>query len=299
MIIEHNLNNYQLVENYRDDPILRNNFFEFVKKIFPGLSFNEWYKSGYWTDKYIPYSLVANNQIVSNVSISKMNICIEGKFVRGIQFGTVGTLPKFSKLGLSKYLMDFVLEKYKDSTELFFLFANDSVLEFYPKFGFERLTEVVYQLNSNIPKPNFDARKLDINNNSDFTLIQELISKRLILTKNFGSTDYDFITMWHIINVYSKNLYYLAKEQIIFIYTLNNTRLHIWDIIFTNSFDILLVLPKIISSENIDSIYFHFPPDLVKFNYDKIMEDQESLFFVKGNFPIRGKPFKFPVTAQT
>lgn len=299
MIMEHGLNKFQLVENYRDEKVLRNNFFEFVNKIFPGLSFNEWYKSGYWTDKYIPYSLVANNQIVSNVSISKMNICIEGKFVCGIQFGTVGTLPEFRKLGLSKYLMEIVLEKYKDSTELFFLFANDSVLEFYPKFGFERLTEVVYQLNSNIPKPNYDARKLNMNNHSEFTLIKELTSKRLMLTKIFGATYFDFITMWHIINVYSKNLYYLEKEQIIFIYTLNNTRLHIWDIIFTNSFDILLVLPKIILSENVESIYFHFPPDQVKFNYDKILEDQESLFFVKGNFPIRGKPFKFPVTAQT
>ena len=138
-----------------------------------------------------------------------MNICIEGKSLRGIQIGTVGTLLVYRKQGLSKYLMEFVLEKYKDTTDLFFLFANDFVLEFYSKFGFERFNEVVYNLKSVIPKSNFAARKLNINNKSDFNLIEDLLKKRMMLTKILGATNYNFITIWHILYVFPENLFYL------------------------------------------------------------------------------------------
>ena len=111
------MNDYKIIENYRDDTVLRNKFYKFVGQIFSGLSFKKWYETGYWTDKYIPYSIVKDNQIVSNVSISIMKIILEGRSVRGIQFGTVGTLREYRKQGLSKYLMDYVLEKYEDSTD--------------------------------------------------------------------------------------------------------------------------------------------------------------------------------------
>ena len=69
----------KLVENYRDDKQLRNMFNEFTEKIFSGLNFEKWYKSGYWTNRYIPHSLIKNNKIISNVSISQMDIIINDK----------------------------------------------------------------------------------------------------------------------------------------------------------------------------------------------------------------------------
>jgi predicted N-acetyltransferase YhbS len=293
------MNEYKIIENYRDDAVLRNNFNEFVSKIFAGLSFEKWYKSGCWTDKYIPYSLIKNNQIISNVSISKMNICIDGKPIRGIQIGTVGTLPEYRKQGLSKYLMEFVLDKFKDSTDLFFLFANETVLDFYPKFGFERINEVIYKLNSGISNPKFSARKLNINNKSDFVLIKELLNNRRMLTKIFGAKEFDFITFWHMIYVFSENIFYLEEEDIIVIYMVEQDQLHIWDIIFSKIFDISLILQKLIADNNIESIYFYFPPDQVKFNYDEIIEDKNSMLFVRGYFPLKGTQFKLPTTAQT
>lgn len=290
----------EIFENFRDNELLRNNFFEFVNKIFPGLSFNQWYDKGYWTGKYIPHSLVKDNQIISNVSISKMKICMEGNFIQGIQFGTVGTLPEYRKQSMSKNLMDYVLDKYEESADLFFLFANDSVLNFYPKFGFEQKKEMVYILKSGIPKSNYKAVKLDIRNKFNFELIKGLLNNRLMLTEIFGSQNYQFITMWHILNVFPENIYYLKDENIIFIYTIENNQLKIWDILFAEPFNISLCLSNIIPHKiNIKSICFYFPPDQIKFNYDEVLEDSDSLLFVKGNFPIKGKHFKFPTTAQT
>jgi predicted N-acetyltransferase YhbS len=293
------MNNYKLVENYRDNEILRNSFNDLVEKSFSGLNFKEWYEIGYWTNKYIPYSLVKDNRIISNVSISKMNIIIEGKPVNGIQFGTVGTLPEYRKQGLSNYLMEYVLDKYESTTDLFFLFANESVLDFYPKFGFERKTESFYKLESVIPKSNYSAKKLSLNNASNFELIKGLLSKRQPLTSIFGARDYDFITVWHMIYEFPENVFYLEDEDIIVFYSVKLNQMHVWDVIYSRPFDFQNTLSKIVPDKNTKSIIFHFPPDDINFEYDEIIEDKESMLFVKGNFPLKGKQFKFPTTAQT
>jgi len=290
---------YKLVENYKDDKQLREKFNNFTEIIFSGLNFEKWYEFRYWTQNYIPYSLIKNDIIISNVSISKMDLLINGKLIRGIQFGTVGTLPEYRKQGLSKYLMEYILDKYERTTDLFFLYANETVLDFYPNFGFHRVMESIYKLDSTIPKPEYFARKLNINNNDDLNLIKKVLDNRLPITTIFGATNHSFITMWHLIYVFSEDIYYIEKENILFVQTFKQNQLHIWDIIFSKPFDFECLLPKIIPDKDLGSIYFYFPPDVINFNYDKVVEDKNSMFFVKGNFPLKGKQFKFPTTAQT
>ena len=290
---------FKLVENYRDDENLRNKFNRFTEIVFSGLNFERWYKSGYWTPNYIPHSLIRNNKIIANVSISKMEIILNRKRIRGIQFGTVGTIPEYRKKGLSKYLMEYVLNKYENYTDIFFLFANDTVLDFYPKFGLQRKMESIYILNSTIPKTEYSARKLNIKNKKDFALIKEMLDKRLLLTSIFAAMNYSFISMWHLIYGFSDDIYFLEDENIIFILNYKKNKLHIWDIICAKPFDLSPILPKVIPQENINSIVFYFPPDELGFKYDEIVPDQKTMLFVKGKFPLKGKPFKFPTTAQT
>lgn len=69
---------YKIISNYQKDKALRDSFNELSKKIF-GLDFENWYQSGFWTDKYIPYSILANNRIASNVSVNLCNFILTGK----------------------------------------------------------------------------------------------------------------------------------------------------------------------------------------------------------------------------
>ena len=71
------------------------------------------------------------------------------------------------------------------------------------------------------------------------------------------------------------------------------------DIIFSKPLDISKLLPKIIPDEKISSVLFYFSPDVVKFNYDSLLPYEEGPLFVKGNFAVDRKHFKFPFTAQT
>lgn len=195
------MNKGTLIVDYKNDPVLRNRFFDIVGTIFPSANFREWYEKGFWADEYVLYSLVDNEKIISNVSLSKMKLMIDEEEVNGIQIGTVGTIPEYRNKGLSRYLMDLVLDKYQNSADLFFLFANETVIDFYPKFGFKQYNEVVYRSESDIPASDYSARKLNISSESDFTILTNLFSRRTSLTKLFGAVDYGFVTMWHVLNI--------------------------------------------------------------------------------------------------
>ena len=82
--------NYQIIKNYRTDDVLRESFNRLAKITF-GLDFEQWYKNGYWNDKYIPYSVAADGKVISNVSVNLIDCNIMGKNKRYIQLGTVMT----------------------------------------------------------------------------------------------------------------------------------------------------------------------------------------------------------------
>ncbi len=293
------MNDFVVYENYKNDDRLRQKFNGFVQTVFPGADFETWYQKGFWLDNYIPFSIIMDDKIVSNVSITRMNIIIDHTELRGIQFGTVGTIPEYRKKGLSRYLMQYVLSKVEKSADFLFLFANEDVLDFYPKFGFDKYSEIIFKLEHEIPKADYSARKLDIDSMEDFDIIKRLIGERLTLSKIFGAHDYGFITFWHILNLFPKNLYYLEDEDAILIISKRNGCLHIYDVIYSREIDINTAISKVIEGDEIEAIRYYFSPDQLHFKYDSVAEDIDSPLFVRGKFPIADMNFKFPTTAQT
>ncbi|MCK5086595.1 MAG: GNAT family N-acetyltransferase [Melioribacteraceae bacterium] len=292
------MSNNRIIENYRDDENLRNEFHNFISKVFPSISFKVWYSKGFWSDKHIPFSIIESGEIISHVSASLMNILIDGKKYKAVQIGAVGTLPDYRNKGLSRYLMNYVLDKFKDKTDFFFLYANETVLDFYPKFGFKNISEFKFIAESNIPKPRYSARKLNIKLDSDYQKLIELINHRRLLTKRFGAEDYGFITMWYIFNLYSDNLYYVEEEDVIIIKKEKDETLHILDVIFKKPFEFDSILEKIIESESIKSINYYFTPDQINYRYDNAVKENTELF-VLGNIELGNSPFRFPATAVT
>ena len=282
----------------KGDRQLVRTFLEFTKSVFSWTDFSSWYESGFWPDEYIPHSIIVDGKIVSNVSITKMDVLINDHPVRGIQIGTVGTIPEFRGRGLSGSLMRYVLEKYKDRTDLFFLFANESVLEFYPKYGFSRKHETLYYSAVKKREDRQPLKKLDWRQSGDLDLIQELLRKRLPLTSLFGAGNYHPITLWHIINAYPDKIHYDKDQNMIRIGFLKGDTFHLIDLIFTGYPDMEKTLSILPSSGVASRICYHFPPDRTGFRVDDTGTDTESILFVKGDFnPPEG--YKFPVTAGT
>jgi GNAT superfamily N-acetyltransferase len=273
-------------------------YFPFIETVFPSVSHRSWYEQGWWSDDYMPYSIIENNTIISNVSVSKMEILVDGKIKTGIQIGAVGTIPKYQNQGLSRHLMEYVINKYDSIGDLIFLFANDSVLDFYPKFGFRPVKEVLFRLKS-IPRATYAARKLVLSDKNESNLIREYVNQRQTLTRLFGAINYRYVTHWHLINIFPDNIVYIEDNGVICICKEENRKLHLWDVIYTKPIDINSVLSKVIRNKDLREIHFYFPPDQLSFDYDEVIEDEDSHLFVRGDFEVEGREFKFPVTAQT
>ena len=92
-------------KNYRDNESLRNSFNELAGKVFGGLNFEDWYRNGFWKDNYIPYSIVIDGKVVSNVSVNACNMNYDGRIVKLIQLGTVMTDPDRRLIRLGRKLL--------------------------------------------------------------------------------------------------------------------------------------------------------------------------------------------------
>lgn len=134
---------YTFLVGYQKDNRYRTAFNDLVKKVF-GLSFEEWYRAGYWNEKYIPYTLFDGENAAANVSVNIMDFVSFGEQRRYIQLGTVLTHENYRNNNLSRFLMEKVLAEWTNKCDFIYLYANKSVLEMYPKFGFDRVNEYEY-----------------------------------------------------------------------------------------------------------------------------------------------------------
>lgn len=289
---------YRLIENYRGSKNYVNKYFQFISVIFLSISFSEWHEKGFWTDKYIPVSLLNDDRIVSSASIALMDIIINDNKFKAAQIGVVGTLPEYRNQGLSRQLMEHILDRYKEKVDFFFLYANDMVLNFYPKFGLRNVKENIF-ISESIPlREKSGVRKLNITKSEDYSLLLDLLQNRKPITKIFGADNYSFITMWHILNLYRKNIFYLEEINAIFVKKESGDTLHILEIFFTELFELEKALPKLIESDSIKQIKFYFPPDQLNYQFQKIVEEDTGLFKL-GDVDLANMHFRFPTTAIT
>ena len=117
-------------------------FFGFVASIFEGgRTFSAWGARGGWVDGYDVFAVVVDDQVVSTVGRQSMRYMINGEARSGYQIGAVATHADHRNRGLARLLMNKVLDELDAPDQPVILFANSSVLDFYPRFGFRRLAQ--------------------------------------------------------------------------------------------------------------------------------------------------------------
>lgn len=292
------MNKLTLNINYRDNDLLRNSFMKLAAETF-GLNFNNWHEKGYWGECYIPYSYADGDRIVANVSVNKLDLIIEGNRYKALQIGTVMTQRDYRNKGLSRRLMNHILEEYKDAYDFMYLFANESVLDFYPRFGFERAEEyqysLSYSLNTNKEIP---LQKLDITDREDLKLIEKTVLERMPASQLFSTDNSAGITMYHCLNVFNDALYYHPQEDAIVIYSKDNYTIQLFDVISKQPVNIENIMAAI-ADEKTSEITFHYTPDYDSQTYDRRLFQGDGTLFVKTNgglrFPLQ---VKHPVTSE-
>ena len=277
----------EFIKDYRENTGLRNSFNKLAMKTF-GIEFEDWYQEGYWTDKYVPYSLIDNGKVIANVSVNLLELDIVGQRVPAIQIGTVMTDKEYRNCGYSRLLLEKVLEDYKH-IEVMYLFANDTVLDFYPKFGFVKMKETLFSIDIQ-PRRSTLPPKI-----RDLKFIYDAAAKRKP-SAHFGTAATEELLIFYAMKVFKEDIYYLEQEQILVIFQYEGETLHLYDVISERKLDLQHVIRQL-STDETSKVVFHYTPDISKAQTSEYQG--ENVLFIRNTGNIRfPKHFKHPITSQ-
>lgn len=270
---------YEIKKNYQNNETLRNSFNKLAESTF-GLNFESWYKNGLWRENYIPYSIIENDTVVSNVSVNITDMCFDSKKYNLIQLGTVMTDKSHRNKGLIRILINEIEKDFANKVDGFYLFANDEVVNFYPKFGYTKSDEFQYSKTVSLIK-NSSLKKLSVNTKQDFNHIEDIINNSRCFGK-FEMINNSGLIMFYLTSFMQESVYYSQKLDACIIADIDGEDLLIHNVFSKNTLsenDIIFEFGK-----EIKNVTFGFTPNnTYGMTCQKIFEE-DTTFFVKGKF---------------
>ncbi len=287
---------YGFVSNFKHHKDIRASFNALAEATF-GISFEAWYTSGYWGDNYIPYALVDKDKVVANVSVSKIEFLIDNEKKVGLQIGTVMTDEAYRHRGLSKFLMEQVINDWQEQADFIYLFANDSVLDFYPKFNFEVVEEYQYTKSLDISNPSSSLRKLDIDNDQDKELLVEALNDSLPIAR-ISMRHNTSLLMFYFLSFKKNSIYYLENVETVVIADFESDTLILHDVFSKEPVNLEEVIQSV-AGKGIKRVVFGFTPLNEKGYSSSLLQDGDTLFVLKdGAEYLKNNYWRFPVLSR-
>lgn len=282
----------QIIKDYRDNKELRDSFHELAGKVF-GLNFEDWYQNGFWKDNYNPHSIVINGKVVANVSVNQCNMLYQGKPFKLIQLGTVMTDPDYRGRGFARRLLEEVIKEYEDKVDGIYLFANDSVLDFYPKFGFVKKDEFQYSRKI-INSGSRVAEHFSMEEPKDWEKMVKIMETKP-QCGNMTMVDNPGLYMFYLSQFMRDSVYMIPDKDTYVVAEMEDDTLVLHAIWGEASID------EVVASfgHEINQVILQFTPADVE-NYDELLVDEaDTTFFVRGRaFEILGD-YKFKLQEIT
>lgn len=265
-----------IIKAYKDNAAVRHSFNQLTQDIF-GFDFEDWYENGYWRDNYIPYSIWNGERIVANVSVNLMEFVWDGAEKRYIQLGTVMTDKSYRGRGLIRRLMMEINKDFEGKAEAVYLFANNSVLDFYPKFGFVRADQYQYvrEVENQGEKT---VHRVDMDNKAEWKKLESAIGSsvcdsRLTMKNNIG------LFMFYVTKFMRQDVYYVEDSQSYVIAEEDKGELVIYNIFSETEADLDGIIRAF--GREIKKVRLGFVPRNAKgYLTEKITED--TTLFIKG-----------------
>jgi len=264
-------------KNYRNNDALRASFNRLAEKTF-GINFENWYRNGFWKDNYIPYSVVIDGEVVSNVSVNACNMNYKGQIVKLIQLGTIMTDDDHRGNGYASALMEEVLKDYDGKVDGIYLFANDSVLEFYPKFGFREAKE--YQFTKDVTiSGECTAQNVPLRDKIDFDRTVEILDTKKQNAKIY-MVDNPGLYMFYLWQFMTENLFYIEECNSYAIAEVEDDTLILHTILGNGAVDEVI---RAFGSQ-VKKVILCFTPNDAS-GYEKSeLHEEDTTFFVQGKF---------------
>ena len=293
---------FRFIKNYQNDPVLRASFQELTRKIYR-FDFEDWYQNGYWKENYQPYSAAIGDRIVANVSVNPMYFAVNGEKKCYVQIGTVMTDPQFRGKGLSRKLMEWVLDEWKEKCDMIFLFANDSVLDFYPKFGFVARKEA-QAVKAYTPAPSpLTVRHMDLSDPQDARLLWETAQNTaaqgaLTMLENGNLMMFycKCFSRWDI----GKHVYHLPELNAVAIATYDEDTMELYDVFAPQEASLDDVIAALAKPETRKIAPTFLPKDPTGWKITPYQSEDTTLFTLgKEGERFETEPLRFPELSHT
>ena len=267
----------EVIKNYRNDKKLRDSFNQLAEAVF-GLSFENWYQNGYWGDNYNPYSIIIDGKIVSNVSVNKTPMMVNGEKKMYIQLGTVMTYEEYRNRGYVRRIMEEVMKDYEDIVNGMYLFANDSVCEFYPKFGFSQGKEYIYSREIHNAQE-MKMEKVIMDSREKWEDIERVMNANT-LRGQMDMVENNELIMFYVTQFMSEDVYYHEETDTYVIAEVDGQEAFIHSV-FSSTVEDLDVVFELLGAD-VKNISLGFTPlNPEKYQIKELKED-DTTFFVRG-----------------
>jgi hypothetical protein len=175
--------------------------------------------------------------------------------------------------------MEKALADWADQSDAVYLFANDSVLNFYPRFGFEKAAE--YQYCKAIGKKDVAVRRLNMSDADDRSLLLRTYRcsnpfSALPMRENEG------VLMFNCTQFMHENIYYISRYEAVAIAGYKNELLYCYDVFCPDSCTLDDILCTMAGSDTEKAVLGFAPKQTCGFQITEHKEDNTTLFILKG-----------------
>ena len=200
--------------------------------------------------------------------------------------------------GLNRVILDKVIADWHDKCDYIYLFANDSVLNFYPKFGFNKFKQ--YQCTKTISKKDNDkyAKKLNMSDNRDRELVCAKANASLPIAKisMLGNAE---LIMFYCISFMKNNVYYIQEYDTIVIANYQNDILEVFDIFCMEEVALETILDYVVNEDTKIVKLFFAPKEAASYMITPL-EGEDTLFILGDEtMLLANEQFMFPSLSHT
>lgn len=275
-----------------------------------GFQFEDWYQEGCWKSQHVPYVLVWEDEVAANISVNIMELDVFGERKVYLQLGTVMTAKEYRGQGFARLLMEKVLEKYRDSYDLIYLFANDTVLDFYPRYGFEKLPQFYYAKEirqdrsgaclENHSNHQYATRKLALGREEDKEIAVKLMRKGNPFS-SMAMVNNGELYMFYAMMSYGENLYYIEELDVLAFAEYQENRLILAEVLCEKTAAASLAqIIEILANDSVTEVVLQFTPKKTEGYQITKLEEETTLFCTgKDTELFRDKKCMFPVLSHT
>ncbi len=264
---------------YRNDEKYRTSLAELAGAEF-SIDLKTWYQNGFWQGDYIPYSVIEDGKVISNVSVNVCNFMCRQKIRHLAQLGTIVTHPDHRNKGCASELMNKVIGDCERSYEGIYLYCEEKNVAFYEKFGFRRTYEYQCRKTVNITHSS-TAEQRHINSKETMSRMVDIIQRRAQYGERtmVGNTG---LFMFYLAGPFSDCVYYVPSSEAYVVARVEGDNLTLYAI-FSNE---KVSLGDTIASfgSGIKHVIMGFMPENnTGFELKKI-EDDETILMTRGAF---------------